>query len=139
MNKRLYWVWADMRRRCSSPRHKAFPNYGGRGITVCDRWHLYSNFAADMGEPEPGMTLDREDNDGNYEPGNCRWVSRAVQNRNRRNCIYVGEGAEKVTLKEYCRAHGLPYRAIAKRIQDRGWPLDKALTAPPRTRLRAAA
>lgn len=130
MNKRLYWVWADMAQRCRNPRHRGYANYGGRGIRVCDRWRLFSNFAADMGPRPAGLMLDRINNDGNYEPSNCRWATRKEQNSNRRNCIYVDDGGDRVTLKEYCRRHGLKYRPIVKRIQNRGWPMERALSEP---------
>jgi hypothetical protein len=132
--KRVFWVWCDMRARCEKPRHKAFANYGGRGIAVCDRWQTFANFVADMGQRPAGMTIERRDNSVGYSPENCCWASRQEQNSNRRNCIYVSPG---VTLKEYCRRAGLPYRAIVKRIQDRGWPLALAISAPAGTRLEA--
>lgn len=130
MSKQLYWVWADMVGRCTNPNHAAFKNYGGRGISVCERWRSFDNFSQDMGaRPEGGM-LDRENNDGDYEPGNCRWATRKEQNSNRRNCIYVDCDGERVTLREYCRRKNIRYRAIVKRIQDRGWPIHLALTIP---------
>ena len=133
--RRVFWVWCDMRARCTSPRHKAYKNYGGRGISVCAEWASFERFKADMGPRPAGTMIEREDNDGDYRPDNCRWATRAEQNRNRRNCIYVDLDGERVTLKEYCRARGLPYRAIVKRIQDRGWPIDIALTAPAGARI----
>lgn len=81
---RVYTTWVGMRQRCGNPNAHAYENYGGRGITVCERWRNFQNFYADMGERPPGLTLDRIDNDGNYEPGNCRWATRQVQSQNQR-------------------------------------------------------
>jgi len=135
MDKKLYWVWADMKSRCSNKNHKAYRNYGGRGIKVCERWKSFDNFYSDMTPRPEGMMLDRIDNDAGYGPENCKWSTRKEQNRNRRNCIYVSDGEEKVTLKEYCRRKALPYRPIVKRIQDRGWPINAALSLPLGTRI----
>lgn len=130
VNCREYWVWADMKGRCANENHAGYANYGGRGITVCERWLKFENFAADMlPRPEGGM-LDRKDNNAGYSPENCRWANRQEQNSNRRNCIYVEHGGERVTLKEYCRREVLPYRPVVKRIQDRAWPVELALSVP---------
>jgi hypothetical protein len=86
-----------------NPNHKQFKDYGGRGISVCPEWTDFAAFQKDMGPRPKGGMLDREDNNGNYEPSNCRWATRKEQNSNRRNCIFIQDGSEKVTLKEYCR------------------------------------
>jgi len=125
--QRLYWIWSEMRERCGDSRHKQFVDYGARGITVCQRWsESFWNFYDDMHPRPEGGLLDRVNNDGPYSPENCRWTDRKTQNSNRRNCIYINDGSEKVTLREYTRRHGLPYRATLKRLY-RGWTMEQAV------------
>jgi len=81
---RTYRSWSQMKERCLNVNSNKFPHYGGRGITICERWMKFSNFHADMGERPEGMSIDRIDNDGNYEPENCKWSTSSQQNRNRR-------------------------------------------------------
>lgn len=94
---RVEWTaWYDMQKRCLNPKHKDFPNYGGRGIRICDRWlgaRGFRNFLADMGQRPRGLTLDRSDNNGHYEPSNCRWASRKAQRWNRRDTRLDAVGA----------------------------------------------
>lgn len=129
-DQHLYWVWGAIIQRCTNPKTPQFKDYGGRGITVCERWKSFANFAADMGSRPAGKLLDRRDNDKGYDPDNCQWVTRQEQNSNRRNCIMVDCDGERVTLREYCRRKGLKYRPIVKRIQTRNWPVEMALSVP---------
>lgn len=80
-----YRIWNGMRDRCTNPKTTGYENYGGRGIKVCERWNSFTNFLQDMGKRTPGMTLDRIDNNGNYEPSNCAWVTPKQNSNNRRN------------------------------------------------------
>jgi len=125
--------WSCMLLRCYEPKVKSYGNYGGRGITVCDRWRgSFLNFLSDMGpKPESSCTIDRIDNDGDYEPGNCRWATRSQQARNMRNSVYVDHGGRRVLLCELCEQLGLSMHLVYGRL-NLGWPLDEALSRPAR-------
>lgn len=113
--------------RCSNPRH---PEYGGRGITVCERWSTsYEAFLEDMGpRPSTDHSLDRIDVNGNYEPSNCRWATRSEQARNTRTSVYVEHAGLRLTLPDWAERLGVPTARLRNRL-DAGWPLDRVLTA----------
>jgi len=101
---RIYEVWHSMMQRCCNPNHRAYASYGGRGIRVCERWHSFVSFLVDMGEPPPGLSLDRRNNDGNYEPGNCRWATHSEQMRNRRPPKRKPRRAKLADIQSYTNA-----------------------------------
>jgi hypothetical protein len=113
--------------RCTNPAVRKYHVYGGRGIKVCERWLLFENFLADMGEPPPGLTLDRIDTDGHYEPGNCRWADQKAQQNNRRNNHLLTFDGETLGITEWQRRSGVDRHTIMRRLQ-KGWPIERALT-----------
>lgn len=121
---REYRIWDGMRDRCK--RHK---NYAGRGITVCERWNDFANFLADMGPRPPGLTIDRIDNNGNYEPGNCRWATMKQQLRNTRVNRIVEYQGRTMTLAELAEITGVPRLRLDIRLQ-RGLSVHDAINAP---------
>ncbi len=127
-----YRIWQGMRDRCFNQKNRFFQNYGGRGITVCDRWRgSFENFLADMGpRPSAKHSIDRIDNDGNYEPGNCRWATSVEQNNNSRNCRMLSLNGETLSAAEWARRLGGNGHLLLQRIDKLGWPLERALTEP---------
>lgn len=130
-----YRSWTHMHQRCSNPSSHEWMNYGGRGISVCARWsgpNGFANFLADMG-PRPSLmhTIERRDNNGNYEPGNCYWATRKQQQLNRRvNHRFTVNGVTK-TVTEWAEAAGITNStAIINRIR-RGWSIEDACLTPP--------
>ena len=107
---KTYWVWAEMVARCTNEKHKKYKDYGGRGIFVCKEWRTFAAFLADMGEKPEGLSIDRIDNNGGYEPGNCRWTTVAVQNQNRRYNTLSWDLVNKL------RSIDLPYKELEKRF-----------------------
>lgn len=112
----LYLVWSAMLNRCRNPNVRGYENYGGRGIKVCERWRDFSAFYTDMGERPAGQTLERINNDGDYEPGNCRWATRREQGSNKRNSRYIEANGESLPLSEWARRLGCSHAAILARI-----------------------
>lgn len=126
-----YSTWLSMRARCSNPNVTYYADYGGRGITVCDRWQTsFEAFLEDMGEKPAGTSIERIDRDGHYEPGNCRWATLREQGRNKRNNLKLTLNGETRLLVEWSERTGIPYRKIRARL-DRGWSAERALTTQP--------
>lgn len=119
----VYAVWNVMRQRCQNPRNKQFGDYGGRGITIIERWNSFDNFWQDMGPTyQPGLTIDRINNDGPYRPDNCRWVSRTTQARNRRSSRSIETPKGTMLLCEAADLSGIQYSTLLWRIR-LGWPV----------------
>lgn len=112
-----YRIWHHAKRRCFDPRVKSFPNYGGRGVSMCESWRRsFETFYADMGPCPPGNSLDRIDVNGNYEPGNCRWATALEQANNARSNIPIFAKGERITLAQAARLHGIRYSTLYNRI-----------------------
>jgi hypothetical protein len=114
---RAYKAWMRMRRRCEAPYSSQYKWYGARGIKVCERWHVFENFLADMGEPKTGESLDRIDNNGHYEPSNCRWATHHEQMRNTRRCRLLTVNGITKTTQEWAEQTGLHRTTIQWRMK----------------------
>jgi hypothetical protein len=115
---REYVTWLNMRQRCSNPKSTGYARYGGRGITVCAAWqNSFETFFGDMGPmPAKGMSIERRNNNGNYEPGNCYWATSTQQRRNMSSNVLVKVGEKTMCLSEACEVLGLNYRNVRARI-----------------------
>ncbi len=123
---KLYSVWGNMMRRCTSPSDPHWKYYGARGIGVCKRWHDFQAFAADMGEPADGMTLERVDNAKGYSPANCRWATMKEQCANRRH----PKPHNVDSLRQKALRAGVAYHVVYLRIKRLGWSEADALRVP---------
>ncbi len=127
--------WEKMLRRCKDPKFDSFPWYGGRGIKVCERWQRFEDFFSDMGEkPSREYTLDRINNDGNYEPGNCRWATRIEQGSNKRNSRFLTLNGVTKSLPEWARSVGMDRELLRYRL-GQGWSVRRAIEQPTDRRL----
>lgn len=131
-----YGVWSSIVTRCKNPRYALYRDYGGRGIEICSRWADFSMFYADMGpRPSPEHSIERRDNDGDYEPGNCYWATRLVQANNKRNNHVLEAFGRKQTLSQWARDFSISPSVIGKRLR-RGWDAERAISTPiPQNRL----
>lgn len=130
-----YATWAGVKARCLNPNRPGYKDYGGRGIRICERWkNSYLAFLEDMGrKPSTKHSLDRIDNNGNYEPGNCRWATDVEQRTNKRrmNTRYITFNGERKTLTEWSIKTGIKLTTLITRLDSYGWAVDRALTTKP--------
>lgn len=128
-----YGVWSAMLSRCDNPKNRQFHDYGGRGITVCERWRSFENFYADMGpRPTAQHSIDRIDVNGNYDPSNCRWATKLVQANNARSNIPLTHDGRTMNLTEWARELGIKKITLYDRIHKLGWSIERALATPTR-------
>jgi hypothetical protein len=128
-------TWSTMIDRCERPTHQNYASYGGRGITVCQRWKdSFESFLKDMGQkPTPKHSIDRIDNNKGYSPENCRWATQREQNRNRRNNHVVTHEGKTMVLSDWADARGWNRNVLYFRLKN-GWSVADALTKPVRTK-----
>lgn len=123
----IYNIWRSMKERCNNPNQKFYSYYGGRGISVCDRWNTFENFYADMGDRPPGMTIDRINGNLGYSPENCRWATRAEQQANLRVNRRIEYNGLNLTLSQWSRVIGVHRNTITERL-NAGWDIEKVLS-----------
>jgi hypothetical protein len=128
-----FQAWMSMRNRCYKKQNKRYHRYGGRGISVCARWHIFENFLSDVGfAPSPKHTLGRIENDGNYEPGNVEWQTTKTQANNTSTNRLITAFRRTQTLAQWSDETGLSRNTIEKRIDRHGWSPEKAVSVPAR-------
>ena len=131
-----YNSWKSMKTRCLNQRSNNWQRYGGRGIVICERWLSFPNFLADMGERPEGTSLDRIDNNGPYEPGNCRWATREEQANNTSQNIFADWGGQRKTATQLARMLGLNNKRVSKHVKRRfevdPWTFCAGVSTPPR-------
>jgi hypothetical protein len=127
-NTLTYTRWSAMKSRCYYKPHRNYRRYGGRGISVCERWrNSFEKFLADMGECPPGFSIERIDNDGNYEPGNCKWIPMKDQLDNTNQTRLLTAFGETMTFAKWARKVGIKRNTIEDRLR-RGWSVERALS-----------
>lgn len=131
-NTRLYRIWAHMKERCMKADCKSYKYYGKRDISVCDEWMEFEPFYkwAIANGYKKNLELDRINNDGNYCPENCRWVTRKVQANNKSNNVILEYNGKKMTLAEWSDYTGINYSTLESRLNQSGWSVEKTLTTP---------
>lgn len=134
-SNRAYGIWQAMKDRCSNKNRKDYHCYGGKGVTVCERWKTsFDNFLSDMGYPDEGMTLERLNKDGNYEPSNCVWADRKTQAANTSRNLTVEIDGVRRLAKDVAEQNGVTKWAFRQRLYVYGWPLLQACGVEPRVK-----
>lgn len=131
---RIYRIWKGIKRRCLNPNNEYYKDYGGRGISVCKEWEDFKNFynwAMNSGYSDT-LTIDRINNDGNYDPDNCRWVTQKVQNNNTRKNHYLTYKGKTKSMAEWSEITGIPYSTLKGRINSLHWSVEKTIETPTR-------
>lgn len=126
----LYWIWQAMLQRCQNKKCRGWKNYGARGIHVCSRWKDFSKFVADIGTRPKHAYLDRENNDGDYCPENCRWVTPKTSARNTRRASLITINGRTQCLADWADERGVRYRTAYYRIHTYGWTYRRAVMTP---------
>ena len=128
-----YNSWNGMRQRCYSEKHRYYKYYGGKGITICERWlNSFEDFLEDMGERPKGTTLDRKDGSKGYYKENCRWATGKEQQNNRKSTIVIEYNGTQKTITEWAEEYDINFFTLWSRLHERKWPIEKALTTPVR-------
>lgn len=128
-NTVTFKCWANMVQRCCNQNNQRYADYGGRGIKICQSWRAsFKNFLHDMGEMRKGMTIDRIDNDGDYEPSNCRWASREEQDSNKSSNRIIEFSGERLTLTQWAKKINIKPSSLRSRL--RVWSIEESLSRP---------
>ena len=137
-NDRFYHTWWSMMQRCYNPEHHNYKNYGARGIEVCEEWKNVHNFIewahATYPQTNQKLSLDRINSNSSYIPENCRWTSQKAQVNNRRNTTMCEMNGVTKSLSEWCAEYQMPLSVVSSRIRVMGWPVEKALTTPTKSK-----
>ena len=128
-NSPLHKVWTSMRERCSNPASKSFKHYGARGIKVCERWNNFELFLSDMGPRPPNHSIERDDNDKDYEPSNCYWATQSEQMNNTTRSRHLTAGGKTMTMAQWARQLNGSSDVISRRLQY-GWTVEQACLTP---------
>lgn len=133
-------IWRAIKNRCHNPSASSYSRYGARGIAVCERWvNSFENFLADMGaRPSTDHSIERVDNNLGYSPENCVWATRVAQANNTRTNHYIEASGERLTIQEWSRRTGIPHQTILARVARLGWPEERAISQPSRTKRRVS-